>query len=149
MGEKAEAGGFRTIGDKTHHVGDCISAAPQMDLRIPKDNVGYQLLLRQGWSGNSGLGKHETGLTSPINPALKPNRRGIGKKSLSHTITVEQSSSALQFSRSASSVAATGGKFKLVKSERSKVRKERDDELKRQRCLEQRLRLELDFTTHI
>jgi hypothetical protein len=83
---------------------------------------------------------------TPINPALKPDRRGIGKKSSSGseyffqfymplafiasaavTLTVEQASSALQLSSSSSSVAAITGKSKL---DRCKRRKERDDELK-------------------
>ncbi len=84
--------------------------------------------------------------TTPINPALKPDRRGIGKKSsrgsefffqfymplafiasAAVTLTVEQASSALQLSSSASSVAAITGESKL---DRCKRRKERDDELK-------------------
>jgi len=65
---------------------------------------------------------------------------------LGNTVTVEQASAALQLANPPANPPAAASK---VKSERSKLRKERDAELQRQRSLEQYLRQELDFTTHL
>ena len=45
---------------------------------IPSNNIGYKLMLKDGWRENKGLGKHENGIKQPIKTSLKRDRKGIG-----------------------------------------------------------------------
>lgn len=45
---------------------------------IPKNNKGYQLLLRTGWNQEKGLGPDGKGSKFPIKTVLKTDRHGIG-----------------------------------------------------------------------
>ncbi|KAL1462925.1 hypothetical protein WDU94_014726 [Cyamophila willieti] len=46
---------------------------------IPEQNKGFQLLLRAGWTKQSGLGKSKSGIRAPIKTKMKNDRKGIGK----------------------------------------------------------------------
>jgi hypothetical protein len=43
-------------------------------------SIGYQLLLKEGWNPDKGLGKNEDGRTSPLHAVMKLNKAGIGNK---------------------------------------------------------------------
>lgn len=45
---------------------------------IPSSNVGFKLLERKGWDGQSGLGKSAQGRISPVPVVVRQNRAGIG-----------------------------------------------------------------------
>uniref|UniRef100_A0A8D8M113 G patch domain and ankyrin repeat-containing protein 1 homolog n=2 Tax=Cacopsylla melanoneura TaxID=428564 RepID=A0A8D8M113_9HEMI len=47
---------------------------------IPEENIGFQLLLKSGWTKQSGLGKSKSGIRAPIKTKMKNDRKGIGKK---------------------------------------------------------------------
>lgn len=46
---------------------------------IPQDNVGYQLLQKQGWSSGKGLGRTEQGRLDPLPIVLKEDIMGFGR----------------------------------------------------------------------
>lgn len=48
---------------------------------VQPDNVGYKLLKKAGWDGNSGLGANEQGRTHPLRVTIKHDKLGIGLKS--------------------------------------------------------------------
>ncbi|XP_026477230.1 G patch domain and ankyrin repeat-containing protein 1 homolog [Ctenocephalides felis] len=45
---------------------------------IPVSNKGYQLLIRNGWNQNSGLGSSEDGRKYPIKTVIRKRRTGLG-----------------------------------------------------------------------
>lgn len=47
---------------------------------IPVHNKGYQLMLKQGWDNNRGLGPHQSGRQYPIKTVLRKERQGLGMK---------------------------------------------------------------------
>ncbi|XP_049876404.1 G patch domain and ankyrin repeat-containing protein 1 homolog [Pectinophora gossypiella] len=47
---------------------------------IPASNRGYQLMLKEGWDRQSGLGPEGSGKLYPIKTVLKKDRKGIGHK---------------------------------------------------------------------
>ncbi|KAI5751244.1 hypothetical protein M8J77_005725 [Diaphorina citri] len=51
-----------------------------VDYAIPEENKGFQLLLKSGWTKQSGLGKDKSGIRAPIKTKMKIDRKGIGKQ---------------------------------------------------------------------
>lgn len=47
---------------------------------IPESNVGYQMMLKQGWSGEHGLGCKKHGTLYPVKTVLRKPRSGLGVK---------------------------------------------------------------------
>lgn len=47
---------------------------------IPESNVGFRMLLRQGWNRESGLGAERDGIMYPIKTTLRKSRSGLGTK---------------------------------------------------------------------
>lgn len=47
---------------------------------IPESNVGYQLLVKQGWSGEDGLGCDKDGILFPVKTTIRKSRSGLGTK---------------------------------------------------------------------
>lgn len=45
---------------------------------IPESNVGFQMMLRQGWNRGSGLGPEQNGIIFPIRTILRKSRSGLG-----------------------------------------------------------------------
>lgn len=45
---------------------------------IPESNIGYQMLLQQGWDRESGLGRERDGTIYPIKTTLRKLRSGLG-----------------------------------------------------------------------
>lgn len=45
---------------------------------IPDTNVGFQMLLQQGWNRDSGLGVEQNGIMYPIKTTLRKPRSGLG-----------------------------------------------------------------------
>lgn len=58
-----------------------------------KNTIGYKMLLKQGWSGISGLGSNESGILVPILPKKKDDRSGLGYRitKLSNNTNILQS----------------------------------------------------------
>jgi len=52
----------------------------QAEFHLKGDNVGYQLLVKQGWDKQSGLGSNEDGRLYPVRINYKHDKRGIGIK---------------------------------------------------------------------
>merc|ERR1712137_354744 len=51
---------------------------PARGYLIPRGNPGYQLLLKNGWNEERGLGRNEEGTVNPIKTRLKNDRLGVG-----------------------------------------------------------------------
>lgn len=47
---------------------------------IPKTNRGYQIMLKQGWQNDAGLGPQQKGRKFPIKTVLRKDRQGLGTK---------------------------------------------------------------------
>lgn len=47
---------------------------------IPESNVGFQMLLQQGWDRESGLGAERDGIMYPIKTTLRKPRSGLGTR---------------------------------------------------------------------
>lgn len=47
---------------------------------IPESNVGYQMMVKQGWSGQHGLGCAKHGTLFPVKTVLRKPRSGLGIK---------------------------------------------------------------------
>lgn len=45
---------------------------------IPESNVGFQMLVQQGWNRDSGLGAEQNGRIYPIKTTLRKPRSGLG-----------------------------------------------------------------------
>lgn len=59
---------------------------------LPEENKGFQLLLKSGWSKQSGLGKNQSGIKIPIKTKMKNDKKGVGKinqKSSMHKVLPE------------------------------------------------------------
>eukprot|EP00833_Pecoramyces_ruminatium_P009312 jgi/Orpsp1_1/1183344/evm.model.c7180000084790.1 len=52
----------------------------QAEFHLKGDNVGYQLLVKQGWDEQSGLGSKEDGRLYPVRVNYKHDKTGIGIK---------------------------------------------------------------------
>ncbi|KAI8824275.1 uncharacterized protein EV422DRAFT_478677, partial [Fimicolochytrium jonesii] len=50
-----------------------------MDSHLPEHNVGYQLLLKMGWSKGKGLGRGGEGRVDPVRIIVKEDTLGVGK----------------------------------------------------------------------
>ncbi|KAK3759038.1 hypothetical protein RRG08_022027 [Elysia crispata] len=48
---------------------------------LPETNRGFQMLLRNGWQVNEGLGPDGKGIKYPVKTVLKRDREGLGKES--------------------------------------------------------------------
>ncbi len=48
-----------------------------LNTKIPKENKGFQLLMKLGFKEGETLGKKQKGLTEPLQIDLKPNKHGI------------------------------------------------------------------------
>lgn len=55
---------------------DAQSTVPRFG--IPESNVGYQMLVQQGWNRNNGLGPQQNGQMYPIKTTLRKPRSGLG-----------------------------------------------------------------------
>ena len=58
---------------------------------IPQHNKGHQMLLRSGWTHDSGLGPMGDGRKNPVGTYLKQNRKGLGMESTKKRVTHFQS----------------------------------------------------------
>lgn len=47
---------------------------------IPESNVGFRMMLRQGWNRDSGLGPEQNGVMYPIKTTLRKSRSGLGTR---------------------------------------------------------------------
>lgn len=47
---------------------------------IPDTNVGFRMLMQQGWDRESGLGNDKNGILFPIKTTLRKTRSGLGSK---------------------------------------------------------------------
>ncbi|XP_055312170.1 G patch domain and ankyrin repeat-containing protein 1 homolog [Sitodiplosis mosellana] len=54
------------------------SQKPPRHFGIPETNVGFQMLLQQGWDRKSGLGAERDGVIYPIKTTLRKPRSGLG-----------------------------------------------------------------------
>ncbi|ORX85247.1 hypothetical protein BCR32DRAFT_325522 [Anaeromyces robustus] len=61
----------------------------QAEFHLKEDNVGYKLLVKQGWDEQSGLGSNEDGRLYPLRINYKHDKKGIGIKEKSN-ITPQQ-----------------------------------------------------------
>ena len=43
-----------------------------------KGNKGYDMLVRLGWTKDTGLGRQGQGIIAPVAPASQMNRKGLG-----------------------------------------------------------------------
>lgn len=55
---------------------DSQSSVPRFG--IPESNVGFQMLLQQGWNRDNGLGAEQNGIMYPIKTTLRKPRSGLG-----------------------------------------------------------------------
>lgn len=55
---------------------DSLSTVPRFG--IPESNVGFQMLVQQGWNRDHGLGPHQTGQMYPVKTTLRKPRSGLG-----------------------------------------------------------------------
>lgn len=54
------------------------SQARSRHFGIPESNVGFQMLIQQGWDRESGLGANQNGVMYPIKTTLRKPRSGLG-----------------------------------------------------------------------
>lgn len=71
--------------DRQSHIASTIHRFNRTDLQqssrhfgIPESNVGFQMLLQQGWDRESGLGPNQNGVIYPIKTTLRKPRSGLG-----------------------------------------------------------------------
>lgn len=102
--EIAESSGFhcgtcrRTFedDDREAHVSSTVHQFNERDERrstrmiryhIPESNVGYKIMVKDGWDGERGLGPFGLGMKFPPKTVLKRDRQGLGGKKLKARIT--------------------------------------------------------------
>ncbi|KAJ1556746.1 G patch domain and ankyrin repeat-containing protein 1 [Nowakowskiella sp. JEL0078] len=56
---------------------------PPLVYSVKPDNIGYKLLVKNGWQHSTGLGPSHSGRPLPIPTRIKLDRRGIGMKHIS------------------------------------------------------------------
>jgi hypothetical protein len=57
---------------------ECLEMIPRGKQRkIGENNIGYRLLVANGWNGKSGLGRYEQGIENPIVPTVVQGRHGL------------------------------------------------------------------------
>lgn len=54
---------------------------------IPESNVGFQLMIKQGWDRESGLGASKEGPLYPVKTTIRKSRTGLGTKQDSARVT--------------------------------------------------------------
>eukprot|EP00727_Mastigamoeba_balamuthi_P006692 m51a1_g2643 hypothetical protein (243) ;mRNA; r:602938-604156 len=54
--------------------------AASVDRPIASDNVGYKMMQRMGWKGNTGLGPEAAGRVDPVTATQNEGKMGLGKK---------------------------------------------------------------------
>ncbi|XP_053984072.1 angiogenic factor with G patch and FHA domains 1 isoform X4 [Hylaeus volcanicus] len=74
------------IGSSNHHAKTQQSS---MDVSIAKDNRGFKLLSKMGWTEGQSLGKEGDGRTEPIPMTNNPSRTGLGTTSEFPTIELD------------------------------------------------------------
>ncbi|XP_076164349.1 angiogenic factor with G patch and FHA domains 1 isoform X4 [Ptiloglossa arizonensis] len=74
------------IGSSNHHAKTQQSS---MDISIAKDNRGFKLLSKMGWTEGQSLGKEGDGRTEPIPMTNNPNKTGLGATSEFPTIELD------------------------------------------------------------
>lgn len=47
---------------------------------IPESNVGFRMMMRQGWNRDTGLGPDQSGIIYPIKTTLRKSRTGLGTR---------------------------------------------------------------------
>ncbi|XP_017891349.1 angiogenic factor with G patch and FHA domains 1 isoform X2 [Ceratina calcarata] len=76
----------QSIGSLNHHAKTQHSS---MDTRIAKDNKGFKLLSKMGWSEGQSLGKEGDGRTEPVSMTNNPSKTGLGAASEFPTIELD------------------------------------------------------------
>ncbi|CAK9822240.1 Angiogenic factor with G patch and FHA domains 1 [Anthophora retusa] len=74
------------IGSLNHHAKTQQSS---METSIAKDNRGFKLLSKMGWSEGQSLGKEGTGPTEPVSLTNNPSKTGLGATSEFPTIELD------------------------------------------------------------
>ncbi|XP_071868651.1 angiogenic factor with G patch and FHA domains 1 isoform X2 [Bombus fervidus] len=74
------------IGSLNHHAKTQQSS---MDISIAKDNRGFKLLSKMGWSEGQSLGKERDGPTEPVPLTNNPSKTGLGATSEFPTIELD------------------------------------------------------------
>ncbi|KAK9310078.1 hypothetical protein QLX08_000530 [Tetragonisca angustula] len=74
------------IGSLNHHAKTQQSS---MDTSITKDNRGFKLLSKMGWSEGQSLGKEGSGPTEPVSLTNNPSKTGLGAASEFPTIELD------------------------------------------------------------
>lgn len=74
------------IGSLNHHAKTQQSS---MDISIAKDNRGFKLLSKMGWSEGQSLGKEGGGPTEPVSLTNNPSKTGLGAASEFPTIELD------------------------------------------------------------
>lgn len=63
-----------------HRMNDKTNQKTIRGFGIPESNVGYQILKKQGWSGENGLGSEKDGILFPVKTTIRKPRSGLGTK---------------------------------------------------------------------
>ena len=62
----------------TVHLFNCQHKPQSTHYYIPEGNIGFKLLLKDGWDKEQGLGPEGKGLKFPVKTVLKRDRQGLG-----------------------------------------------------------------------
>ncbi|XP_038067148.1 G patch domain and ankyrin repeat-containing protein 1-like [Patiria miniata] len=62
----------------TVHLFNCQHKPPSTLYYIPESNVGFQMMMQDGWDKEQGLGPDGAGLKFPVKTVLKRDRKGLG-----------------------------------------------------------------------
>lgn len=101
---------------------------------IPGSNRGFQMMLKNGWDGDRGLGPSGSGVKFPPKTTLKRDRKGLGSSRMPARITHFQPNDA-------KAVAGHSSDKKITRSHQNKTHLNR--QIQREKYLERSLRREL------
>lgn len=63
-----------------HRMNDKTNQKTIRGFGIPESNVGYQIMKKQGWNGENGLGSEKDGVLFPVKTTIRKPRSGLGTK---------------------------------------------------------------------
>ncbi|XP_014232763.1 angiogenic factor with G patch and FHA domains 1-like [Trichogramma pretiosum] len=84
--EESELPSNSNYTDRAQKRRDCVGSSSDsvkteqssVDKSIPKDNIGFKLLSKMGWSDGESLGKNNDGLLEPVQVSQNVERAGLG-----------------------------------------------------------------------
>ncbi|KAJ3122096.1 G patch domain and ankyrin repeat-containing protein 1 [Nowakowskiella sp. JEL0407] len=107
---------------------------PPLVYGVKPDNIGFQLLVKDGWEHSTGLGPSQSGRPLPIATRVKLDRRGLGMKPVSKK-KINHTDDEVKYARQFSSGGKGDGRIVKMYGKREVVEMNRQNEISRKHLL--------------